>query len=566
MSERPLEPDRNGGTRRNGQPESPEPEEHFEELRELLLGPEQAALRKLHDPDARVKEISDALPAAFAKRGANDPRLTRALRPSVEEAVTQSVKRQPQFFADLLAPVLAPTIRRAIAQAFEATLQTIRVMTSRTFSLQGLKWRLESWRTGLSVGEIAVRKTLRYRVEQVFLIHRETGVLLEYVAIRGAPGADSDMVSGMLTAIGQFVSDSFHTSASESLDAIKVGEFRVWVERGSRAILAATIRGTPPLEYRNVMQDTLDSIHVMCQRALEEFKGETGPFRVCRPDLEACLRSESADPQKEKVNVKRVLWRTATVIAILMTLLIWRWWVNRSKRADFILRLDMEPGLMTTTADVNTRKIKIRGLKDPLAREPALIQQEADLPADEVDAYWEPFYSLDPRMIKRRVDATMNVPSGVTYRMAGSTLYVEGSAPHAWVERLRRNALAIPGILKLDDSKLVDADMTRWRDLADRIEKIVIQFEGNGETLGQTQREDLARAAEIAREAAKVGTQLGRQTQIEATGEMFRASAVATMLTRMDAPPCIVRVAPPKVGSENSISLRLQLLDTMPDR
>jgi len=41
-----------------------------------------------------------------------------------------------------------------------------------------------------------VRKTLRYRVEQVFLIHRETGVLLEYVAIRGAPAADSDMVSG----------------------------------------------------------------------------------------------------------------------------------------------------------------------------------------------------------------------------------------------------------------------------------------------------------------------------------------------------------------------------------
>src|SRR5882757_9875748 len=172
MSERPVEPDRNGGSRRNGQPEGTPPED-FEELRELLLGPEQEALRKLHDPEERVKEISDALPAAFAKRGTNDPRLTRALRPSVEEAVTQSIKRQPQYFADLLAPVLAPTIRRAIAQAFESTLQTIRVMTSRTFSIQGLKWRLEAWRTGLSVGEIAVRKTLRYRVEQVFLIHRE---------------------------------------------------------------------------------------------------------------------------------------------------------------------------------------------------------------------------------------------------------------------------------------------------------------------------------------------------------------------------------------------------------
>ena len=47
---------------------------------------------------------------------------------------------------------------------------------------------------------------------------------------------------------------------------------------------------------------------------------------------------------------------------------------------------------------------------------------------------------------------------------------------------------------------------------------------------------------------------------------MFRASAVATMLATMDGPPCIVRVAPPKVGSTNSISLRLQLLENGPER
>src|SRR5262249_1274594 len=156
---------------------------------------------------------------------------------------------------------------------------------------------------------------------------------------------------------------------------------------------------------------------------------------------------------------------------------------------EFILRLDHEPGLMTTTADVNTRRIKIRGLKDPLARDPALIAQEVDLPADEIDAYWEPFYSLDPRMVRRRVQNTLNAPEGVRLRLVDNTLVVEGSAPHAWVDRLRRTALSIPGIMKLDDSKLVDADLTRWRELADRIERIVIQFDGAGETLGQSQRD-----------------------------------------------------------------------------
>jgi len=34
----------------------------------------------------------------------------------------------------------------------------------------------------------------------------------------------------------------------------------------------------------------------------------------------------------------------------------------------------------------------------------------------------------------------------------------KGAAPHAWIEMLRRNALSIPGVVKLDDSKLVDAE------------------------------------------------------------------------------------------------------------
>ncbi len=131
---------------------------------------------------------------------------------------------------------------------------------------------------------------------------------------------------------------------------------------------------------------------------------------------------------------------------------------------------------------------------------------------------------------------------------------------------VRRNALAISGVTKLDDSKLVDTDLVQWRELAEAVGKIVIQFEGNSETIGPAQREDLTKAAELARAGSEAGAKLGRQTQIEATGEMFRASLVATALATMNAPPCIIRVAPPKSGAANTISLRLQLLDNGMER
>jgi len=129
----------------------------------------------------------------------------------------------------------------------------------------------------------------------------------------------------MLTAIGQFVTDSFHTEASESLDAIKVGEFRVWIERGPRAVLAATIRGMPPTEFRTVMQDTLDGIHVLQQRAFDNFKGDTSAFRACRPDLEACLRSESSEPPT-KVNIADYSGRPPPSCWPWRACGLWRWW------------------------------------------------------------------------------------------------------------------------------------------------------------------------------------------------------------------------------------------------
>ena len=146
------------------------------------------------------------------------------------------------------------------------------------------------------------------------------------------------------------------------------------------------------------------------------------------------------------------------------------------------------------------------------------------------------------------------------------TLRVEGAAPHAWIELFRRNARAIPGVAKVDDAKLIDTDLLRWHELAGRVEAILIRFDGNGEAIGPAQREEVAKAAAIAREAVDPATKLGRQTQIEATGEMFRASVVATALNALDAPPAIVRAGPPKSGATNTVSLRLQLLDSARER
>ena len=90
-------------------------DESFAELRSIIVGPEQRELRALQehvrDPAIQTRGISSVLPDAIALR-ANDPLLTRALAPSIEDAITASVRRDPRPLADALFPVIGPPSAR----------------------------------------------------------------------------------------------------------------------------------------------------------------------------------------------------------------------------------------------------------------------------------------------------------------------------------------------------------------------------------------------------------------------------------------------------------------------
>jgi OOP family OmpA-OmpF porin len=142
--------------------------------------------------------------------------------------------------------------------------------------------------------EVVRLRTLVFQVEQAFLIHRQTGLLLLHVAANPTTARDPDLISGMLIAIQDFVQDSFRVSADEGPETIQIGELTVWVEKDQLAILAAAIRGNPPQTVRTLLRDMLAKIRLEHARALATFTGDVRPFERSRAHLEACLLTQTA--------------------------------------------------------------------------------------------------------------------------------------------------------------------------------------------------------------------------------------------------------------------------------
>ena len=454
--------------------------EDLSELRSLLLAPEQTQLdrlqERLDDPVRRTREVSRLLPGALALQQ-DDPGLTAALTPHVEQALFTSLRRSPQAIVDAIAPIMGPAIRQAITHALQALTQSLNQTVEHSFSLKGFRWRIEAWTTGRPFAEVVLLHTLRYRVEQAFLIHRDTGLLLQHVATETAIVRDQEMVSGMLTAIRNFVHDSFGGQRERDLSSFQVGEFTVWIQQGTNAILAVVIRGTAPETFHDVLQDTLDRIHLTQADALVSFNGDASSFASTQPELEACLQSQYEAPAQKPSPVLVVIG-----LLLLLGLLLWGWGSYREgQRWDSLVdRLKSEPGLVLTTAQDHGGRYELAGLRDPLATDPTSLIAVSGLQADRIRSTWSPYYALDPRFILSRARTMLQPPDTVTLALEGEVLVVSGSAQKDWAQEARRIAPFVPGVIRYEDKTLQTVSIAQ---LIKDIEHVTILFASNSSVI-----------------------------------------------------------------------------------
>ena len=377
----------------------PQAESGFEELRKLLVGPEQRALRdltrRLDDPSSRVLELSEVLPAAVRMAAGRDHQLSESLRGTFEILLKNLVRHDPSFLAGIMYPVIGSAIRKAITAALESITQNLNLQMEQSFSIRGFRWRFEAWRTGRSYGDILLARSLLYRVEQVFLIHRATGILLQEAAVSGA-SKDPDLVSAMLMAMQDFVRDSL--AMDETLETIKAGEYSIWIQHGPAALLAAVVRGTAPHRLGAVFHEALETIHRENAPQLEEFAGNTAVLGSAQTELERCLLGHGEAGKTRRF--VPAIFATALAAAALIWLFVS---IREYRRWDqFVRALQSRPGIVITSTGHDAGQYFVKGLRDPLSADPAVTLSWSGLDPAQVKLEFEPYVSMAPALAAAR--------------------------------------------------------------------------------------------------------------------------------------------------------------------
>lgn len=521
----------------------------LKELRTLLVGHEIEVLGRLQevveDPEQLGQAVGRVLPTAVA---ASDSRLGEVLAPALEKATASSIRNDPRALIDILYPVIVPAIRRSVGEKVDTTFQSLDETLRQSLTWRGLRWRIEAWRTGRTFAEVVLNHSLVYQVEHAFLIHNHSGLLISHVAAADAASQDPQLVSSMLTAIQDFVKDSFQGAGQQGVDTLRLGDLRLWCEPGQYAMLVAVIRGNPPEELRHKLRDTLNHIHEERRQILETFDGDSSGLA----DIEAHL-SECAALRQQGFNTRKkgfpwyVFALSMLLLAGVVGVGVWRYQVMQQEAqeqariaaeeahqraleaerratelkhwSDYIDRLQAQPGLVVTEVAERDGKFIVAGLRDPLAADPLAILRQTEVDPARVVSRWQPYQSLEPDFVLKRLEASLAPPPSVTLSIVDGRIIATGMATPLWISRARQMSRLMPaGGPQFDYSRVQDLAEGLLGDLRKSIQSYEIRFDTNESLPAPGQESTLDHLAASINELTGLAASLRMRARIRLTG------------------------------------------------
>lgn len=422
-------------------------EQQLRAVRNIVLGQDREFVLDVIEGHAR-KIVGAVVIEALHDRQQQDEGLSNVFVPLVERSVEKSISQHSDQFVGYIYPIVGKLVRKSVASFLSEFLEKTNQILENSLSYKGLVWRYNARRSGVPFSQYVASQTFAFQVEQVFLIDARTGILLNSVSKHGSPYADADMVSGMLTAINDFVGDSFTRSETEEeqqLESVKTDNVTLLIQRGPSLMLVAAVTGNAPARVSDHLQITNENIHRLYARQIDTFKGETDTFANTTPELQECLLEQLKKPATEK----RRPWLAIALFALLLTGILF-WAYNAFEQQQLVRQIksiDSEPGIVLRSAEASgLNDVHVRVLRDPQSRDVTAWLAQQAIDSDRVKVDEKPYLSLEPPIVQRRIEQLVSRYPTISLQQSAQQLYLIGEISGAQRQRLLSELSAIPGL------------------------------------------------------------------------------------------------------------------------
>jgi OOP family OmpA-OmpF porin len=181
------------------------------------------------------------------------------------------------------------------------------------------------------------------------------------------------------------------------------------------------------------LQDALETLHLQFARAFAEYNGDAAPFAGARSQLEELLVTVLNTDRGQRPRGRRVWLRWAVPVLLLLLLAGGLMWRSRQRWSAAVRRLEAAPGIVLVSAERDWGRWRFRGLRDPMAADPAVLLADLERDPARIQGTWETYLSMEPELVLARARRNLAAPATVELSLSGDTLAARGTAPLPWV-------------------------------------------------------------------------------------------------------------------------------------
>jgi outer membrane protein OmpA-like peptidoglycan-associated protein len=241
---------------------------------------------KLNDNQAKIETYYPIVTELLEKKIAeSEDEIANVFSPIISKALKNEISESREEIIDALYPIMGQTIKKYVSEAIKDVYYSINLKIDNALRRGIFSKKIKSKISGVSAADLILQGSFPFLINEIFLIHEKSGILISHVSSDPQPSADSDLISGMLTAIKDFVSDSFKSDAGEqNLYEIQYGDSKIILERGRYSYLAIVIKGNETAEFDDELEKLNSEIHKSYYKQLRDFNGEfTGLDGIKKP-------------------------------------------------------------------------------------------------------------------------------------------------------------------------------------------------------------------------------------------------------------------------------------------
>ena len=125
--------------------------------------------------------------------------------------------------------------------------------------------------------------------EDIFLIS-EAGILIAHKSRELRPDIDDDILSGMLTAIQDFIKDALKDKCKSGLKRLDLGDGAIHLKRGNSFYIAVVLSGTEPANLESKLNKTVAKIEAKYGKILEHWDGNRNKLTGMKDQLDELLK------------------------------------------------------------------------------------------------------------------------------------------------------------------------------------------------------------------------------------------------------------------------------------